>query len=101
MQCEESDICCYATDRRSRRARKDRQPVKVSSTDTLAQLRLKVFDALYIHPKNQKLYARGAQIQGDQQTLAQVSHVLGHCWCRSTGGDTCIRGKSPSLFTLV
>jgi ubiquitin carboxyl-terminal hydrolase 48 len=61
-----------AVERKSRRARKNRQPLKVCSSDTLAQLRLKVFEALSVHPKNQQLYMRGSQLEGEQSTLAQV-----------------------------
>lgn len=68
-------ICVAAERRSSRRARKGRQPVKVNSSDTLAQLRLKVFEGMGIHPMNQKLYARGALLEGDEQTLAQVKYA--------------------------
>ncbi|WIA08663.1 hypothetical protein OEZ85_008090 [Tetradesmus obliquus] len=59
-------------ERKSRRARKNRQPLKVASSDSLAQLRLKVFEALSVHPKNQALYMRGNQLQGEDSTLAQL-----------------------------
>jgi ubiquitin carboxyl-terminal hydrolase 48 len=62
-----------AAERRSRRARKNRQPVRASATNTLAELKLKVFEALGVHPANQRLYVRGAQLlEGEQATLAQV-----------------------------
>lgn len=63
---------CAAGERRSRRARKNRQPIKACSTDTLAMLRLKVFEALAVHPQNQRLYVRGQLLQGEDFTLAKV-----------------------------
>lgn len=71
-------LCCFVNhplctgERRSRRARKNRQPIKACSTDTLAMLRLKVFQALSIHPQNQRLYVRGELLSGEQDTLAKV-----------------------------
>lgn len=74
-------LCCcnpfnqlpvLAGERRSRRARKNRQPIKACSTDTLAMLRLKVFEVLSVHPQNQRLYVRGQLLQGEQDTLAKV-----------------------------
>jgi ubiquitin carboxyl-terminal hydrolase 48 len=64
-------------ERKSRRARKNRQPLKVCSSDSLAQLRLKVFEALIVHPKNQQLYMRGSLMQGEDSTLAQVRATAG------------------------
>jgi hypothetical protein len=65
-------VLARAVERKSRRARKNRQPLKVCSSDSLAQLRLKVFEALSVHPKNQQLYMRGSLLQGEESTLAQV-----------------------------
>lgn len=64
--------CALAGERRSRRARKNRQPVKACSTDTLAMLRLRVFEALSVHPRNQRLYVRGELLEGEDFTLAKV-----------------------------
>lgn len=75
------DVACEPTiavymgaagERRSRRARKNRQPVKACSTDTLAMLRLKVFQSLSVHPRNQRLYVRGELLEGEDFTLAKV-----------------------------
>jgi len=65
-------VCVYAGERRSRRARKNRQPVQASSMDTLATLRLKVFEVLSVHPRNQRLYVRGQLLSGEDDTLAKV-----------------------------
>lgn len=69
-----------AGERRSRRARKNRQPVKACSTDTLAMLKLKVFEVLSVHPANQRLYVRGQLVEGEDFTLARVSVRL-LSWC--------------------
>lgn len=66
-------VCLFAAgERRSRRARKNRQPVKACSTDTLAMLKLRVFEVLSVHPANQRLYVRGQLLEGDDCTLAKV-----------------------------
>lgn len=46
--------------------------MKACSTDTLAMLRLKVFQALSVHPRNQRLYVRGELLEGEDFTLAKV-----------------------------
>lgn len=43
-------------DRRSRRARKGRAPVTVSSWNTLAELKLRVYEALDVHPINAQVW---------------------------------------------
>ncbi len=39
-------------ERRSRRARRNRQPLNVSSFNTLRELKLNIFQALNVHPLN-------------------------------------------------
>lgn len=65
-----------AAERRSKRSRRNRRPVRVSCGDSLASLKLRVFEALGVHPKNQRLYARGTLLEGEQRTLAQVRASL-------------------------
>jgi hypothetical protein len=50
--------------------------VKACSTDTLAMLKLKVFEMLSVHPANQRLYVRGQLMEGENSTLASVSVCL-------------------------
>lgn len=70
--------CWPAGERRSKRARKTRQPVAVASGTTLAELKLKVFEVHGVHPHNQRLYVRGGQLlEGEQCTLQQVSVYIG------------------------
>eukprot|EP00775_Hariotina_reticulata_P004098 gene4098-4345_t len=61
-----------AVERKSKRARKNRQPVRVASSDSLHQLKLKVFEVLYVHPKNQRLFTANGLLDGDDKTLAQL-----------------------------
>jgi hypothetical protein len=46
--------------------------VRVASSDSLYQVKLKVFEALFVHPKNQKLFTASGLLDGDDKTLAQV-----------------------------
>lgn len=46
--------------------------MKACSTDTLAMLKLRVFEVLSVHPANQRLYVRGQLLEGDNCTLAKV-----------------------------
>ena len=86
--------CVYAGERRSRRARKNRQPIKASSTDTLAMLRLKVFEALSVHPQNQRLYVRGQLLEGELNTLFKVG-VGVSLPCTDKGWSVCIGTLCP------
>ncbi|KAG1677224.1 hypothetical protein FOA52_013422 [Chlamydomonas sp. UWO 241] len=61
------------TERKSRRARKGRVPLTVASTLTLAELKLRIFEALDVHPGNARVYARlGRLLEGEKCTLAQL-----------------------------
>lgn len=42
-------------ERRSKRARKSRQPVLASSSMTLWQFKLAVYEVLHVHPRNQRV----------------------------------------------
>uniref|UniRef100_A0A7S3R0Y4 Ubiquitin-like domain-containing protein n=2 Tax=Dunaliella tertiolecta TaxID=3047 RepID=A0A7S3R0Y4_DUNTE len=60
-------------ERRSKRARKLRQPVHLSSTTTLHQLKLHLFEVFNVHPKNAQVYtAQNVLLQGDDLSLAQL-----------------------------
>ncbi|GAX84137.1 hypothetical protein CEUSTIGMA_g11560.t1 [Chlamydomonas eustigma] len=60
-------------ERRSKRARKGRAPLFVGSQDTLGQLKLRVYQALDVHPQNSKIYLRGGRLlEGEDMTLAQL-----------------------------
>lgn len=61
-----------AAERKSRRARKGRAPVKVNSDNTIRELKLKLYEIMGIHPKNQRLYARAQLLQPDELSLAQA-----------------------------
>jgi hypothetical protein len=45
-------------ERKSRRARKGRAPVKVDSSHTLGDLKLRIFEAIDVFPKNARLFVR-------------------------------------------
>lgn len=58
-------------ERRSKRARKGRAPVVVDCTTTLCDLRLRIFEALGVHPRNARLFLRGKVLEaGDDSTMA-------------------------------
>lgn len=44
----------------------------VSCTTTLHELKLRIFEALGVHPKNQLLYTARGQLEGEEVTLGQV-----------------------------
>lgn len=60
--------------------------MKACSTDTLAMLKLRVFEVLSVHPANQRLYVRGQLLEGDNCTLAKVGllgRLCGPCSCHA------------------
>ncbi len=60
-------------ERKSKRARKGRAPVTVDCTSTLHDLRLRIYQAVGVHPRNARLYFRGRQISDrDEITLAEL-----------------------------
>ncbi|KAI3431674.1 hypothetical protein D9Q98_004721 [Chlorella vulgaris] len=66
------DAAGGAGERKSKRARRGRAPVSVSSGDTLQQLRYHVLQTLDVHPKNARLFLRGAPLlAADEATLAE------------------------------
>lgn len=66
--------CVVLGDRKSKRARKGRAPIKVSALETIHELKLKVVQTLSIHPQNAALHiyqAGGWQlVTDDSATLA-------------------------------
>lgn len=68
-----------AGERKSKRARKGRAPVRVSSSHTLWDLKLRVLEVLEVHPKNAVVHAwRGNHwlaLTPDTATLAGLPHV--------------------------
>lgn len=62
-------MCC-AGERRSRRARRGRAPLTVSSDELLQGLKLRVLEALGTDPRNAAIYVRGVLLDNDDATLA-------------------------------
>jgi hypothetical protein len=62
-----------AHERKSRRARRGRAPLAVDGATTLAALRLRLLEALGVHPRNARLFLRGARLDAeDSATLAEL-----------------------------
>ncbi|KAL4524346.1 hypothetical protein Ndes2437B_g05121 [Nannochloris sp. 'desiccata'] len=61
-------------ERKSKRARKGRAPVIVDCTSTLHDLRLRIYQAVGVHPRNARLYCRG-QIISDTKDEITVSEL--------------------------
>jgi ubiquitin C-terminal hydrolase len=61
-------------ERKSKRARKGRAPVTIDCTSTLHDLRLRVYQAVGVHPRNARLYCRGQIISEnpDEITCAEL-----------------------------
>lgn len=63
-----------AGDRKSKRARKGRAPVKVSALETIHELKLKIVQTLSMHPQNAALHVYRAGtwqlVDDDSATLA-------------------------------
>jgi len=57
-------------ERKSKRARKGRSPVMVDSCTSIDNLKLRIFEALGLHPKNLRLFAKGAELLDEKKTLA-------------------------------
>ena len=54
--CLYTSSCCGAGDRKSKRARKGRAPIKVSADDKVHDLKLKIVQTLNVHPENALLH---------------------------------------------
>ena len=55
--------------RQSKRARKNRAPIRVDSTTTLENAKLRMFEALGVHPKNIRAFLRGTELLDDSKPL--------------------------------
>lgn len=70
-------VRCPTGERRSKRARRGRAPLRVSSSDVLGNLKLRVLEALGTNPQNAAVYVRGRLLQDDSASLAgRMSHNL-------------------------
>lgn len=68
----------------------------VSCTTTLHELKLRIFEALGVHPKNQLLYTARGQLEGEEVTLGQVRRRIAMEWggCADLG-----RGRRARSWT--
>lgn len=58
-------------ERKSKRARKGRSPVMVDSSTSLGDLKLRIFEALGVHPKNIRAFAKGMEMTDDSKSMLQ------------------------------
>lgn len=56
-------------ERKSKRARKGRSPVLVDSTTTLESLKLRIFEALGVHPRNIRAFAKGKELLNASKSM--------------------------------
>ena len=70
-------MCERAGERRSKRARRGAAEVRASCGLSLWELKLRIFEALGVHPRNALLHVlrggRWAQLEGDEASLAGAS----------------------------
>ena len=66
-----NDTVVSAHERKSKRARKGRSPVTVDSSTSLHDLKLRTFEALGVHPKNIRVFAKGKELGDDSKTMLQ------------------------------
>ena len=64
-----------ANQRQSKRARKGRAPIIVDSTTTLENAKLRMFEALGVHPKNVRAFLRGTELLDDSKQLLEYEVV--------------------------
>ena len=64
-----------ANQRQSKRARKGRAPIIVDSTTTLENAKLRMFEALGVHPKNVRAFLRGTELMDDSKQLLDYEVV--------------------------
>ena len=70
-------------DRKSKRARKGRAPIRVSADDTVHDLKLKIVQTLNVHPHNALLHL-----------------FRNNTWQPIADGDTRLAGKQTSVIKL-
>jgi len=68
-------LCARTGERKSKRARKGRGPMTVSSTTKLGEVKLRLIEVLGLHPSNAALYVRGSLVEGDDSTMAGERHA--------------------------
>ena len=68
-------FCPRTGERKSKRARKGRGPMMVSSTTKLGEVKLRLIEVLGLHPSNAALYVRGSLVEGDDHTMAGGLHI--------------------------
>lgn len=56
-------------ERKSKRARKGRSSVTVDSSTSLRDVKLKIFEALGVHPKNIRAFAKGRELTDESKTM--------------------------------
>jgi hypothetical protein len=56
----------------AKRSRRGRVVVHASHTDTLADLKVRLYEGLKVHPLNMQCYVRGKTVTGDQCTLQSL-----------------------------
>ena len=64
-----------ANQRQSKRARKGRAPIIVDSSTTLENAKLRMFEALGVHPKNVRAFLRGTELLDDSKQLLDYEVV--------------------------
>lgn len=75
--CLHTRSWCDAGDRKSKRARKGRAPIKVSADDKLGDLKLKIVQTLNVHPENALLHVfRDGQWQVLSDAEARLAGTL-------------------------
>lgn len=60
-----------AVERKSKRARKGRAPITVAATMPLSDLKLRIFEAIGVHPRNARIFLRGRELTEAHFSLAQ------------------------------
>jgi ubiquitin C-terminal hydrolase len=70
-----SAVDSSALERKSKRARKGRAPIVVDSTTSLENAKLRMFEALSVHPKNVRAFLRGTELVDDAKTMMEYEIV--------------------------
>jgi hypothetical protein len=70
-------------ERKSKRARKGRAPVTVDSSHTLEQLKLRILEAIDVHPRNAQLFVRCVVCWGKLGAVGWIGVLV-------TGADGCV-----------
>ena len=57
----------------AKRSRRGRVEAPASHTDTLADLKLRLYEGLKVHPRNMRVYVHGGELVDDRATLAALN----------------------------